>query len=218
MENQLTQLEPEEQRVLGALIEKSITTPDVYPLTLNSLTTACNQKSARNPVVDYDQETVVMALNGLKKKELSGTETGAYSRSAKYAHRLQRMYLLTDPEIAIICLLLLRGPQTPGELKSNAGRLYSFGSLQQVQECLNDMASADVPYVVETNKKPGQKETRFRHLFSEANEEENYTETENTGKEPARKHVSEMEQRIVNLETEVQDLREKLNKLLEELT
>lgn len=217
MENGLIQLEPEEQRVLGALIEKSIATPDHYPLTLNSLTTACNQKSARNPVVEYDAETVVLALNGLKKKDLSGTESGAYSRTSKYQHRFRRQFLVTDAEIAILCLLLLRGPQTPGELKSNSGRLHSFSDLSEVHEALQSLKDADNPFIVELARKPGQKEARVMHLFG-GKIVEDETSNEHQSIEPARKHVSELEQRIETLETEMAELKERFEQLMSELS
>lgn len=119
----LPDLSAEEQRVLGSLIEKSRTTPDYYPMTLNSLTAACNQKSSRNPVVNYDEETITLTLNQLKIKGLISTATGGSSRATKYKHNLAIAYPLLPSELAIICLLLLRGPLTPGEINSNSGRL-----------------------------------------------------------------------------------------------
>ena len=118
----LPDLSAEEQRVLGALIEKSRTTPDYYPMTLNSLTAACNQKSSRNPVVNYDEETITLTLNQLKIKGLISTATGGSSRATKYKHNLAIVYPLLPSELAIICLLLLRGPLTPGEINRNSGR------------------------------------------------------------------------------------------------
>jgi uncharacterized protein YceH (UPF0502 family) len=215
MDNDLIQLEPEEQRVLGALIEKSIATPDHYPLTLNSLTTACNQKSARNPVVNYDPETVQLALSSLKKKELCGTESGSYSRTTKYQHRFKSLFNVSDDQIAIICLLLLRGPQTPGELKSNSGRLYSFSDLAEVHESVRSLSESDSPFIYELNRRPGQKEARVMHLFGGKIAEE--AEDETSTFEAPRKPISEMENRIEKLETELHELKERFEKLMEEL-
>lgn len=215
MDKDLIQLDSEEQRILGALIEKSIATPDHYPLTLNSLTTACNQKSARNPVVNYDPETVQLALSSLKKKELCGTESGSYSRTTKYQHRFKSLFNVSDDKIAIICLLLLRGPQTPGELKSNSGRLYSFTDLAEVHESIVSLTEIETPFLYELQRRPGQKEARVMHLFGGKIEESSLEETAST--EPARKPISEMETRIETLETELNDLKERFDKLMEEL-
>src|SRR5690606_28298419 len=133
MEQQITLpiLTNEEQRVLGSLMEKSKTTPEYYPLTLNSLTAACNQKSSRKPVVQYDDDTVIAALDSLRKKGLVATATGGTSRTIKYRHTLSVLYPIIPAEVAILCLLLLRGPLTVGEINSNSGRLYEFESLAE---------------------------------------------------------------------------------------
>ena len=158
-------LNPIEIRVLGALIEKSKTTPDYYPMTLNALTSACNQKSSRKPVVDYDEETVVMALNNLKSQSLVSTAVGGSIRAVKYKHNFTTVYPLSDGELAIMCLLFLRGPQTPGELNTNSARLHEFRSLESVVECLNKLINSESPFVKELPKRSGQKETRFAHLL-----------------------------------------------------
>ena len=131
----LPALEDAELRVLGSLMEKSRTTPDYYPMTVNSLTAACNQKTSRNPVVQYNEETVVLALNTLKRRGLVSTATGGTDRVVKYKHNFAIVYPVIPSQVAIICLLLLRGPQTPGELNTNSGRLYEFESIEDVQEC-----------------------------------------------------------------------------------
>lgn len=215
MDNDLIQLDSEEQRVLGALIEKSIATPDHYPLTLNSLTTACNQKSARNPVVNYDPETVQLALNSLKKKELCGTESGSYSRTTKFQHRFKSQFNVSDDQIAVLCLLLLRGPQTPGELKSNSGRLYSFSDLAEVQETILSLTDMDAPFLYELQRRPGQKEARVMHLFGGKLSEESAEDTPSI--EAPRKPISEMEARIETLENELSELKNRFEKLMEEL-
>src|SRR6187401_706384 len=125
-------LTPPEIRVLGSLMEKSKTTPDYYPMTLNALTAACNQKTSRSPVVEYDEETVVEALNSLKGQSLVATAIGGGSRVVKYKHNFTTVYDISPEELSILCLLMLRGPQTPGELNTNSARLYEFKSLEEV--------------------------------------------------------------------------------------
>ncbi|MCC6370665.1 MAG: DUF480 domain-containing protein [Bacteroidia bacterium] len=206
-------LNPVEIRVLGSLIEKSKTTPDYYPMTLNSLTAACNQKSSRNPVVEYDEATVVMALNTLKGQSLVAMAVGGTSRTNKYKHNFLTVYPMTDGELAALCLLFLRGPLTPGEINSNSGRLHLFNSLESVQEVLNKLANANPPFVTELPKRPGQKEARYAHLLTElANQAE-----EVNAIEPARKNVSELEARLTLMERELAEVKEKLDKLMKEL-
>src|ERR1700710_2355657 len=134
-------LDAAELRVLGSLMEKSKTTPDYYPMTINGLTAACNQKTSRKPVVQYDEETVVLTINSLKKRGLVSTATGGSSRAVKYKHNFAIMFPVVPSEVALICLLMLRGPQTPGELNTNSGRLYEFESLDDVQEALEKLSS-----------------------------------------------------------------------------
>src|SRR6478609_6322176 len=124
-------LNEEEMRILGALMEKSKTTPEYYPLSVNGLTAACNQKTSRKPVVNYDEQTVVLTLDNLKKKGLVSTVTGGSSRAVKYKHNVALHYQLMPAELAVICMLLLRGPLTPGELNTNSGKLYEFDSLEE---------------------------------------------------------------------------------------
>lgn len=209
--NALPQLTAEELRVLGALIEKSKTTPDYYPLTLNSLHTACNQKSSRNPVVDYDEETVVLALDSLKKKQLIAHVIGG-GRALKYRHTIAVSYPLDPAETSVLCLLMLRGPLTAGEINSNSGRLHEFDSLQEVQETLDNLANYETPFVQLLPKKPGQKEARYCHCFAEVPE---YDET--AAGEPARKNVSELEERLTKVEGELAEVKEKLELLMKEL-
>lgn len=198
-----------ELRVLGALIEKSKTTPDYYPMTLNALTAACNQKTSRRPVVDYDEETVVMALNSLKGQSLVSTAVGGTSRTTKYKHNFTTVYPLSNAELALLCLLFLRGPQTPGELNTNSGRLHEFSSLESVQEALNKLAQAGPAFVMELPKRPGQKEARYCHLLGEQPDETDEPLTE----EPARRHVGELESRVASLESELEAVKARLNDL-----
>lgn len=207
-------LTPEEIRVLGALMEKSKTTPDYYPMTLNGLTAACNQKSSRNPVVEYDEETVVLALDGLKRKGFVSPVIGGGSRTHKYKHNFNSMFDLPNAGIAALCLLFLRGPLTPGEINSNAGRLHEFQSLTSVQETLQLLANYEMPLVKEMSKRPGQKEARFVHLFSGVPEE---SDLDMQPDEPARKSVSSLEARLIAVETELAEVKEKLDQLMKEL-
>jgi len=203
----------EEQRVLGSLMEKSKTTPDYYPMTLNALTLACNQKSSRKPVVNFDEETVVLALDTLKKKGLISTATGGGSRVVKYKHNFAIVFPVVPSEVALICLLLLRGPQTPGELNTNSGRLYEFDSLDEVNETLEKLAQGEHPYVLQLPRKTGQKEARYAHLLGG----EPSLEEEDEPAEPARKSVNEMEARLSKVELELAELKEAFDKLMKEL-
>ncbi|MFW5882915.1 MAG: YceH family protein [Verrucomicrobiota bacterium] len=164
--DELPQLTPEEARVLGCLLEKEATTPEYYPLTLNGLIAACNQKSNREPVVEYEEETVLDAMDGLREKRLGMRVDQAGSRAAKYAHRLESGLPLERPERALLCTLLLRGPQTPGELRGRSERLHAFATVPQVIETLERMATElDWPLVVQLPKLPGRKESRYMHLL-----------------------------------------------------
>lgn len=206
-------LTAEELRVLGVLMEKSKTTPDYYPMTLNSLTTACNQKSSRKPVVDYDEATVIEALNSLKKKALISTATGGSIRSIKYKHNFAIVFPVVPAEVALICLLILRGPQTPGELNTNSGRLYEFESIEEVQSVLEKLAQPETLFVKQLPRRSGQKEVRFAHLLGG----EPVFEEEELPAEPARKSVSELEARVTQLEQDYLVLKEALDRLMKEL-
>jgi len=206
-------LAAEELRVLGVLMEKSKTTPDYYPMTLNSLTTACNQKSSRKPIVDYNEETVVLALNSLKKKGLTSTATGGSIRSVKYKHNFAIVFPVVPAEVALICLLILRGPQTPGELNTNSGRLYEFESLEEVQSVLEKLSRPEMRFVQQLPRRSGQKEVRYAHLLGGEVE----FEEEELPQEPARRSVGELETRITQLEQDYLTLKEAFDKLMKEL-
>jgi hypothetical protein len=212
-EQTLPVLDAAEQRVLGALMEKSKTTPDYYPMTLNALTAACNQKTSRKPVVNYDEETVVLALNSLKKRGLISTATGGSSRVVKYKHNFAIAFPVLPSEVAIICLLLLRGPQTPGELNTNSGRLHEFESIEEVQEVLEKLSDPDMPYIIQLPRRAGQKEVRYMHLLGGAPD----FEEEDLPEEPARRSVGELESRVTKLEQDLAEMKEALDKLLKEL-
>ena len=182
-------------------------------MTLNSLTAACNQKSSRNPVVNYDEETITLTLNQLKIKGLISTATGGSSRATKYKHNLAIVYPLVPSELAIICLLLLRGPLTPGEINSNSGRLYEFESIEEVLEQLQKLSDEEPAFVKQLAKKTGQKEARFVHLLGEQAETTSEPETEIISTpqfDPA-----ELENRIEKLELEIEELKELVNLLMD---
>src|SRR5579862_6971373 len=155
-----------EARVLGALIEKEITTPDYYPISLNALVNACNQKSNREPLMTLDEHSVREALRSLNQKELAGPADTFDSRVAKYEHRLQEAFNFTRSETAILCELLLRGPQTPGELRSRAERMHHFDDLSQVQSALHLLMKREPPLAAVLPRQPGTKEARYVHLLS----------------------------------------------------
>ncbi len=165
-EDSFTPLNPAEVRVLGSLVEKDITTPDYYPLTLNALTNACNQSSNRDPVVAFGEKDVVRALDSLREKSLAYEFQGADSRVAKYGHRFDKFFNLQRPEIAILCVLMLRGPQTVGEIRGRTGRMHEFAGLGEVEAVLDALILRQaLPLVVKLPRQPGLKEQRFAHLL-----------------------------------------------------
>jgi uncharacterized protein YceH (UPF0502 family) len=155
-----------ECRVLGSLLEKEITTPEYYPLSLNALLNACNQKSNREPIMNLDEAAVREALHSLEGQSLVRSVSPADSRVAKYEHRLQAAYNFYRHETAILCLLLLRGPQTPGELRGRSERMHSFEDLNAVQSSLQHLMKREPPLVKALSRQPGTKETRYVHLLS----------------------------------------------------
>ena len=155
-----------EARVLGALIEKDITTPDYYPLSLNALVNACNQKNNRDPVMSLQESAVLEALQSLQEKHLAGPAGGAESRVTKYEHRTQEVFNFTRAETAIMDVLLLRGPQTPGELRGRSDRMYSFAELSDVQSVVQKLMEREPPLVAMLPRQPGTKESRYAHLLS----------------------------------------------------
>ena len=163
MEFKLTE---NEVRVLGSLIEKDITTPEYYPLSLNALVNACNQKSNRDPVMQLDEDAVRGALEGLEEQRMAGPARGADSRVTKYEQRLQEVFNFTRAEIAVLCVLLLRGPQTPGELRGRAERMHRFEALEDVQSALQKLMQREPPLAKVLPRRPGTKEARYAHLFA----------------------------------------------------
>ncbi|MCI0921785.1 YceH family protein [Sphingobacterium rhinopitheci] len=214
----LPQLSATEIRVLGALLEKSKTTPEYYPMTINSLQAASNQKSSRKPVVNYDESILVETLDSLKKKGLISTVVGGGSRVAKYKHNIAIKYPLVPAELAVLCLLFLRGPLTSGEINSNSGRLYEFETLEEVNEVLHKLASEEPAYVKLLPKKAGQKEGRYIHLFSTFDEELYDANQVEQGSSNSTSQVSVLEERVQTLETELALLRSEFDRLIAELT
>jgi len=206
-------LAAEEIRVLGVLMEKSKTTPEYYPMTVNAITVACNQKTSRKPVVQYDDQTVTLVLDTLKRKGLISTATGGSSRAIKYKHNFAIVFPVLPAEVSILCLLMLRGPQTPGELNTNSGRLYEFESLDDVQEVLERLSDPELPYVVQLPRRPGQKETRFTHLLGG---EPDLTQLEQEA-ESYTKPAGELELRLSKVEEELAILKADFDKLMKEL-
>lgn len=207
---QLTEIEA---RVLGALVEKDITTPDYYPLSLNALVNACNQKNNRDPVMILDEESVRGALSTLQEKRLAGPASGADSRVTKFEHRLQEAFNFDRRETAIVCVLLLRGAQTPGELRGRTDRMYHFEALEDVVSTLDRLAQRDPALVRVLPRQPGTKESRYMHLFSG----EPKIESEHSPALPARASEGSTEDRVTTLEQEVAKLRAELGEVHEQL-
>jgi len=205
MAQNLTQTEV---RVLGSLVEKQLTTPEYYPLTLNALIAACNQKSNRDPVVSYDEGTVMQALDMLRERNLVYVFHGSTSRVVKYKHMLPSVYELDPPETAAMTVLMLRGPQTVGEIRGRTDRLYDFESLAQVQETLDGLSRRQEPLAVKLERQAGQKDARYAHLLSgevDAASLPTPREKTATGNE-LNERVTKLEQEVKSLTAEVASL------------
>lgn len=206
------ELDEVEVRIVGALIEKDITTPEYYPMTMNALVNACNQRSNRDPVVAYDEATVADGIERLREKRLVGVLTGGSNRVPKYSHRLQDALNLGRREVALLCELMLRGPQTVGELRDRAARMHRFSDLEEVESCLRTMSSHQLATQLE--RQPGQKETRYAHLLSG----EPAAPEIDAGAVPGRSGTpGGLEARVAALEAEVRLLREQLERVQREL-
>jgi uncharacterized protein len=203
-----------EARVLGSLIEKDITTPDYYPLSLNALVNACNQKNNRDPVMTLDENAVRDALSTLQEKRLAGPASGADSRVTKYEHRLQEVFNFDRREIAIICVLLLRGAQTPGELRGRTERMYHFEALEDVVSTLDRLAHRDPPLVAMLPRQPGTKESRYMHLFFGEAPPQVYVErtppSATAASESTGDRISALEAEVANLRTELTEVQQQL--------
>ena len=214
----LTELNAIEARVIGCLIEKSVVTPDQYPLTLNALVNACNQKSSRNPVMSLTQGEVQHAIRELEGKHLVRVDENFKSRVEKYTQRFCNTRYsdlqFSDAELAVVCLLLLRGPQTPGELRSRSGRLHSFEDNAEVARVLAGLAERDpYPLVVKLPRTPGRKDSEYMHLFSGPVDVEAHVseaQEKRAGGYQERHSVAELAERVAQLEAEVAALKERL--------
>ncbi len=205
-----------EARVLGALIEKEITTPDYYPLSLNAVVNACNQKTNRDPVMELDEEQVRQALLGLRDHGLVGNASGAESRVTKYEHRIQEAFNFKRSETAILCVLLLRGPQTPGELRGRSERLHAFEHLDEVQSTLQRLAERNPPLVRMLPRQPGTKESRYVHLMSgevEGWEAAAEAHSASIGTSEGEDRLARMERELSTLRDEIAGLKQELMKL-----
>ena len=209
----MIKLDEIEVRVLGALLEKEITTPDYYPLSLNALINACNQKSNREPVMMLDESAVRQALDSLDEKRLSGQTSTADSRVPKYAHRLQEVFNFDRRETAVLCVLLLRGPQTPGELRGRSERMYKFDDLGVVESALHRLMEREPPLVKKLARQPATKESRYAHLL--AGEVEEWSAPVEA--QPVATPGSQNDERIAYLETEVQSLRKEVADLRQQV-
>lgn len=203
-------LDPVEVRVLGALIEKEATTPEYYPLSLNALVNACNQKSNRDPVVDYDDDAVQDALDRLREKKCSLMITGS-GRVNKYAQRISETLNLGRRELAVLCTLLLRGPETLGELKDRSERMFSFADLSEAESVLDKLADWPTgPLAKKLPRQPGQKEARYTHLLAG---EPALEAAGATTPAPAPTRVAQLEQDLSQLRSEFDELKRKFEEL-----
>lgn len=204
---ELPVLDPVEIRVLGCLVEKEMATPDYYPLTLNALKAACNQKSNRNPVMELPEDEVLAALDRMRQRGLAVLAAGG-GRAPRYGHNLEAKLQLEPPALAVLCELMLRGPQTPGELRARAERLYPFESLGELEEVIRELSEAEPPLATRLPRQPGRREHRYMHLLAD--------EQDTGADEPAGE--TEAGDRVERLEVEVTALRSEVDALRRELT
>lgn len=200
-----------EVRVLGALIEKDITTPEYYPLSLNALVNACNQKSNRDPVLQLNENSVRDALTGLQEHRLAGPAGGADSRVTKYEHRTQEVFNFTRAEIAVMCVLFLRGPQTPGELRGRTERMHRFETLDDVQATLQKLMQREPSLVKVLPRQPGTKESRWVHLLA------GDVVVPDVPQSPMPTRGSDDDARLARLEEELAELRREVSEVKEQL-
>jgi uncharacterized protein len=200
-----------EVRVLGSLVEKKITLPEYYPLSLNALTNACNQKSSRNPVVSYDEQTVMRALDTLREKSLTWVFKGADSRVLKYGHVFEKSYELDDKEVAVLAVLMLRGAQTPGEIRTRCHPLWNFDNLEEVEATIQGLIDKDTgALIIKLPKQAGTKESRFMHLLA-GEVAVDYQEA--APREASAPRARLDEERVVKLEEQVASLQSQLAEL-----
>lgn len=215
-----------EARVIGCLLEKEITTPEQYPLSLNALTLACNQKTSREPVLDLSEAQVQDAIDSLTKKRLISEQSGFGSRVVKYKHRFCNTEFselqLSPAAVAIVCLLLLRGPQTPGELRTRSNRLHEFKDVIEVEDCIKQLMSRTKPILKQLPREPGRRESRYVELFSETSANvltaRDHTDIPHTAPVAALVEHGALVARVTELEQQVATLTQKLDELIASLT
>lgn len=208
----IVQLTMQEARVLGVLIEKHLSTPDHYPLTINAATNACNQKSNRNPVVNFSESDVHDAVESLHRKQLAGRSISSGSRTTKYRHALSESWRLQRPELAVLSSLLLRGPQTLGELRTHCTRMHEFASLDDVAHTVDVLAERDDQVVKYLERRPGQKEARCAHLLSGEPQDDDLEEPSSSssgsrGQSKGTSEIDELRVRIEALESAFEEFR-----------
>jgi uncharacterized protein len=211
-----------ELRALGAMVEKHIATPDYYPMTLNALVNACNQKNHRDPVVSYDETIVAKALDGLREKNLAYVFHGSEARAPKYGHLFPKAFDLSEAETPLMCVLILRGPQTSGELRSRTQHLRSFGSLAEVETLLQGLSLREEPLIVKLPRQPGSRESRFAHLLGGPVEMEQSEAPPHLAPSVLQRHsendkIAKLEEEIASLRMELNDLKQQFAELKREL-
>ncbi|MDL3985324.1 YceH family protein [Shewanella xiamenensis] len=215
-----------EARVIGCLLEKEVTTPEQYPLSLNALTLACNQKTSREPVLELTEAQVQAALDSLNKKRLISEQSGFGSRVVKYKHRFCNTEFselqLSSAALAIVCLLLLRGPQTPGELRTRSNRLHDFKDVLEVEACIKQLMERDKPVLAQLPREPGKRECRYTELFSQGAEQisaASFINATNADAHPLNEQDrQQLEARVTQLEEQVAELKDKLESLIASLS
>lgn len=206
-----------EARVLGALVEKEVTTPDYYPLSLNALINACNQRSNREPVMSLDEDDVRQALHGLEDKRLAGRARSADGRVTKYEHWLGEAFNFSRAETALLCVLLLRGPQTPGELRGRTERLHSFDEISDVLAGLQKLMEREPSLAALMPRQPGTKEARYAHLLSGPVESMQMPSAEPASSEGTGSGNSALSERVESLESTVEELRQQMTALSQKI-
>jgi uncharacterized protein len=210
-------LTAEEARVLGCLIEKERTTPEYYPLTLNALLNASNQKTNRDPVVQFDEETIEIALDGLNRKGLVSNVSGAGLRAKKFLHLTESKLGIDGAESAVLCVLLLRGAQTPGEIRGRTARMHEFGELDELESLLERMTKTDDPLVIQLPKLPGTKEFRYMQLLTGEPDLSQIEQSSTYATAPASSALDELRTDVQQLREELAELRTKFDNLLQQL-
>ncbi len=202
----------EEIRIIGSLIEKELTTPEYYPLTVNALKNACNQKSNREPVVSFDEKTIEAMLDKLRDKALVRRVTGSDIRVPKYRQNFTEEMKFSSEEIAVMCVLMLRGPQTPGEIKSRSGRMFNFESLAQLDGVLQSLTNREKPLIIKLPRQTGMKESRYAHLLSGMPDFESLNNNTPAAVPVDAGKIAELEEQVDILRGELQELKQQFSR------